>query len=189
MMQIPDNIADEELISYLKKPETSEAAFSLLMDRYTKPLYLVIRRIVLSHDDADDVLQNTFIKIWKNISSYRGDSKLMTWMYSIATNEALSHMRREKNARRLPLTTDSYDLAQTLIGDPSFDGDEVEAQLYAAIDQLPEKQKVTFQMRYFEELPYSDIAEVTGTSIGALKANYHHAVNKLQKFLGLDSKD
>lgn len=183
------DLSDEELLPYLTQPSTAEEAFGILVDRYSRPLYVVIRRIVFSHDNADDVLQNTLIKVWKNIAQFQGKSKLSTWMYSIATNEAISYIRQDNAARKFPITTDTYDLTQTLMSDPYFDGDEAEAELLCAIDKLPEKQKITFQMRYFEELSYSDIAEITGTSIGALKANYHHALNKLKQYLDVEDAD
>lgn len=185
-LHINPSLSDEELLPLLQDPHTNEAAFALLIDRYSRPLYSLVRRIVLNHDDTDDVLQNVFIKIWQGIALFRGDSKLSTWLYSIATNEALSFIRKEKVERKMPLATDEYDLARQLTSDPMFDGEEAEALLLAAIDQLPEKQKITFQLRYYEDLSYQEISEITGTSVGALKANYHHAVAKLQKFLGLD---
>lgn len=186
---IRPNIDDEALLDLLAQKEYREQAFEYLVDRYSQQLYAVIRRIVHRHEDADDVLQNTFIKVWKNINSFKGNSKLSTWMYTIATNEALTHLRREVPARKLPMTTEDYDLAETLVSDPYFDGDEVEAQFMAAIDQLPEKQKLTFELRYFQDLPYKEIAEITGTSEGALKANYHHAVKKLRVYLNIDETD
>lgn len=185
-LDIPLTISDDELVGMLISKEDSESAFEFLVDRYSQQLYAVIRRIVYNHDDADDVLQNTFIKIWKNIKTFKGNSKLSTWMYSIATNEALSFLRREKPERKLPMTTEEYDIAQTLISDPYFDGEAAEAQFLAAIAELPEKQRLTFELRYFEDLPYKEIAEITGTSEGALKANYHHAVKKLKKFMDIE---
>lgn len=184
-----DHLSDEDLLPYLIDPVTAEGAFAVLIDRYSRPLYLVIRRIVFSHESTDDVLQNTLIKIWKSIAQFQGRSKLSTWMYSIATNEAITYVRQDHIRRSFPITTENYDLTQTLVGDPYFDGDETEAALLGAIDKLPEKQKITFQMRYFEELSYSDISQITGTSIGALKANYHHALNKLKQYLGVEDLD
>ncbi|MDO4771063.1 RNA polymerase sigma factor [Porphyromonas sp.] len=180
-------MSDEELLLCLKDSMTSESAFSVLVDRYSRPLYVIIRRIVLSHENADDVLQNTLIKIWKNIPQFRGASKLSTWMYSIATNEAITYLRQEQKNKKRSIATENSDLTQSLASDPYFDGDRAEAAFLSAIDKLPEKQKITFQMRYFEELSYREIAEITGTSIGALKANYHHALNKLQQYLKIDS--
>lgn len=185
-MNIPRDIADEELLKLLITPETQEVAFSFLVDRYSPQLYAVIRRMVYRHEEADDVLQDTFVKVWRYIGTFKGESKLSTWLYSIATNEALSHLRKEKKMRRLPLTTEEYDLTQILMSDPYFDGDLAEAQLFKAIDQLPEKQKLTFELRYFQDLPYKEISEITGTSEGALKANYHHAVKKIKKEMGIE---
>lgn len=185
-MNIPRDIADEELLKLLTTPETQEAAFSFLVDRYSPQLYAVIRRIVYRHEETDDVLQDTFVKVWRHIGTFKGESKLSTWLYSIATNEALSHLRKEMKMRRLPLTTEEYDLTQILMSDPYFDGDLAEAQLFKAIDQLPEKQKLTFELRYFQDLPYKEISEITGTSEGALKANYHHAVKKIKKEMGIE---
>lgn len=185
-MNIPRDIADEELLKLLTTPEMQEAAFSFLVDRYSPQLYAVIRRMVYRHEETDDVLQDTFVKVWRHIGTFKGESKLSTWLYSIATNEALSHLRKEKKMRRLPLTTEEYDLTQILMSDPYFDGDLAEAQLFKAIDQLPEKQKLTFELRYFQDLPYKEISEITGTSEGALKANYHHAVKKIKKEMGIE---
>lgn len=187
-LDIPLAITDDELVKKLSDKKYREAAFAYLLDRYSEQLYAVIRRIVYRHEDADDVLQNTFIKVWKNIKTFKGNSKLSTWMYSIATNEALSFIRREKPERKLPMTTEDYDIAQTLMSDPYFDGDELEAQFLAAIAELPEKQRLTFELRYFEDLPYKEISEITGTSEGALKANYHHAVKKLKNYMNLDEE-
>lgn len=188
-MKIPSNISDERLIELLHSKKEREAAYEFLVDKYSQQLYAVIRRIVYRHEDADDVLQNTFIKVWRNIGSFKGQSKLSTWMYTIATNEALSHLRREKSNRKLPLSTDEYDLSEMLTSDPYFDGDEAEAKFMASIEKLPEKQKLTFELRYFQDLPYKEISEITGTSEGALKANYHHAVKKLRAYLGIDDTE
>lgn len=185
-MNIPHDISDEELLKLLTSKESQEAAFGFLVDRYSQQLYAVIRRIVYRHEEADDVLQDTFVKVWRHIGTFKGQSTLSTWLYSIATNEALSHIRKEKKMRRLPLATDEYDLTQMLMSDPYFDGDLAEAQFVTAIDQLPEKQKLTFELRYFQDLPYKEISEITGTSEGALKANYHHAVKRIKKLLGID---
>lgn len=188
-MKIPTDISDERLLELLQTEEHKEDAFSFLVSKYSQQLYAVIRRIVYRHEDTDDVLQNTFIKVWQNIALFKGQSKLSTWMYSIATNEALSHLRREKSSRKLPLTTEEYDLTEMLTSDPYFDGDEAEAKFMAAIQELPDKQKLTFELRYLQDLPYKEISEITGTSEGALKANYHHAIKKLRQFLGVDETE
>lgn len=183
--QIPADISDEDLIALASDPETREEAFRFLVAQYAPMLYTVIRRILVSHDDTDDALQNTLIKVWHNLSCFKSRSKLSTWMYTIALNEARSTLRRQRAERQLPIETDTYSIAETLTGDPYFDGDEAQAKLMEAIAQLPEKQRITFELRYFEELPYSEISEITGTSVGALKANYHHAMQKLFKYLGI----
>lgn len=183
MSTIPPDISDDELLILLKDSKSQNEAFAFLVSQYSPRLYHVIRRIVLFHEDADDVLQETFYKIWKNISKFRGQSRLGTWMHSIATNEALSHLRSEKYSRKIPLETSEYDLKEQLLGDDFFDGDAAEAALFAAIASLPEQQKLVFQYRYFDEMSYNEIAEITGTSIGGLKANYHHAQKKLKQYL------
>lgn len=186
MIEIPNNISDDELVILLKDKKTQDDAFEFLVRNYSGRLYNVIRRIVLFHEDADDVLQETFYKVWKNIGKFKGRSKLSTWMYSIATNEALSHLRSEKYDRKVPMETSEYDLTEILYGDPFFDGDKAQAALMAAIAKLPDQQKLVFQYRYFDEMPYKEISDITGTSVGALKANFHHAQKKLKSFLGID---
>lgn len=183
---IPPDIPDEELVALLKNKATAEQAFAFLVQQHSPRLYSAIRRMVYRHDDADDILQEAFIKVWKNIGSFRGDSKLSTWIYSIATNEALSYLRKEKRQHKLPIETDEYDLSALLKSEPYFNGDDLVIEFMSAIAKLPEKQKLTFELRYFDELPYSEISEITGTSVGALKANYHHAIKKLHRYLGVD---
>lgn len=136
--------------------------------------------MVLSHDDADDVLQNTFLKAWMALDTFRGDSKISTWLYRIATNEAISFL--EKNKRNISAEDTEANVTETLLGDPYFDGDETEAQLYEAVSQLPEKQRAVFNMKYFQEMKYEEMSQILGTSIGALKASYHHAVKKITDF-------
>ena len=184
-MKISPDISEEELVKLARQPETEEEAFRLIVDRYSPMLYAVIRRVLITHDDTNDALQNTLIKVWKNLGRFEGKSKLTTWMYTIALNEARSLLRRNRPERQLPMETDTYSLAETLTSDPYFDGDEAEIQLMEAIEKLPEKQRTTFELRYFEELPYAEISEITGTSVGALKANYHHATQKLYNYLGV----
>lgn len=188
-IEIPHNIPEEQLLNLLKSEEYSEQAFAFLIDKYAPQLYSTIRRIVYNHEETNDVLQNTLIKVWRNVAAFRGDSKLSTWMYSIATNEALTHLRRCKRANSVPLSTEEYNLADMLMGDPYFDGNRAEAEFLAALHQLPEKQRLTFEYRYFQDLPYKEISEITGTSEGALKANYHHAVTKLKKYLQIDDDE
>jgi RNA polymerase sigma factor (sigma-70 family) len=155
----------------------------LLVDAYQERLYWHIRRIVLNHDDADDVVQNTFVKIFQNIHGFKGESQLYSWMYRIATNEALNFIK--SHAKQSAISTQDYLMvkAEQLQSDVYFDGGELELQLQKALAQLPEKQRLVFQMKYFDDLKYEDISRILGTSVGALKANYHHAVAKIKDFL------
>lgn len=153
------------------------------MEQYKERLYWHVRRIVLDHDDADDVLQNTFIKVYKNIQGFKGDSKLYSWMYRIATNEALMFLKAK--ARKLGVQSEALmeNQARQLQADVFFDGDEIQYRLQEALAKLPEKQRLVFNMKYFEDLKYEEISEILDTSVGGLKASYHHAVKKLEAFL------
>lgn len=171
-----DNIAIKEL----KSSTTQEKAFKDLVEKYKERLYWHIRRIVLDHDDADDVLQNTFIKVYRNIQTFKEDSAIYTWMYRIATNEALSFL--QKRAKFYDNTSDELQqkMIENLKADAYFDGDEIQMKLQQAIATLPEKQRLVFNMKYFEELKYEDMSSILETSVGALKASYHHAVKKIE---------
>lgn len=179
-------IAEETLVKELKQIETQAKAFEVLITTYKERLYWHIRRIVLDHDDADDVLQNTFIKVYRNIDKFKGDSKLYSWMYRIGTNEALTFLKTK--SRKLGVGSDELleRKANTLEADVYFEGDTIQLKLQQAIAQLPEKQKLVFNMKYFEELKYEEISEILETSVGALKASYHLAVKKIEGFLAKD---
>src|SRR5690606_12695436 len=168
------------VIKELKSSTTQEKAFKNLVDKYKERLYWHIRRIVLDHDDTDDVLQNTFIKVYRNIQSFNEDSAIYTWMYRIATNEALSFL--QKRAKFYNASNDELQqkMMENLRADTYFDGDEIQMKLQQAIAILPDKQKLVFNMKYFEELKYEDMAAILDTSVGALKASYHHAVKKIE---------
>ncbi|MDB2456388.1 RNA polymerase sigma factor [Flavobacteriaceae bacterium] len=168
------------LINALQDPKTQEIGFKTLIKEYQQPLYWHIRKIVLDHEDADDVLQNTYIKIFKNIKNFRGDSKLYSWMYRIATNESLTFIKQK--SKKLGLSTNEYTEKQVnkLEADVYFEGDEIARKLQLAIAKLPEKQRLVFNLRYFDELKYDEISEILETSIGSLKASYHHAVKKIK---------
>lgn len=181
-----DEKYDEDILSKFAVESTKEQAFTTLVSRYQEKLYWHIRRIVVSHDDADDVLQNVFIKVWKNLAKFKGNSKLYTWLYRIATNESLTFLNKKKRRQSTPLETEDYDLGSNLRADPYFDGEEAEIKLQEAIDKLPEKQRIVFLMRYYEEMKYDDMSEALDTSVGALKASYHHAVKKIQKYIVTD---
>ena len=170
---------EEELVRSLQDLSTQRTAFARLVSLYSEPIYKQIRRMVLSHDDANDLLQNTFVKAWMNLDSFRGASKLSTWLYRIAINETLNFLQKEKNHLRLDADSD---IAEFLMSDDFFDGDELQAKLQEVIARLPEKQRLVFQMKYYQELKYEEISEILGTSVGALKASYHHAVKKIAEF-------
>jgi RNA polymerase sigma-70 factor (ECF subfamily) len=176
-------IAEETLVNELQHKATQEKAFEVLVNTYKERLYWHIRRIVLNHDDADDVLQNTFIKVYRNINGFKGDSKLFSWMYRIATNESLSFLKQK--SRKLGLNDGAYQdrLVESLAADVYFEGDAIQLQLQKAIATLPEKQKLVFNMKYFEELKYEEISEILDTSVGGLKASYHLAVKKIKVHL------
>lgn len=177
---------EKEFISLLQSPITRDSAFKKLVTLYKERLYWHIRKIVISHDDADDVLQNTFIKVYRSINNFKGDSKLFSWLYRIATNEAITQIN--KNAKRLQTTNESVQQTaiNNLASDIYFDGDDIQLKLQRAIAQLPEKQKLVFNMKYFDDLKYSEISEILETSEGALKASYHLAVKKIQAYLTSD---
>lgn len=173
-------IDEKALYKQLHDASTKEAAFTRLVREYQEPLYWQIRRMVVVHDDADDVLQNTFIKAWSAIDSFRGESRLQTWLFRIAINESLNYLNKKKQVLSLDQADGS--LADMLASDSYFDGDEVQRQFQTAINTLPEKQRLVFNLKYFDEMKYEDMSSLLGTSIGALKASYHHAVKKISAF-------
>ncbi|WP_396175706.1 RNA polymerase sigma factor [Flavobacterium sp.] len=172
-----------DFIQELLHPKTQEVAFKKLVKDYQRPLYNHIRTIVLNHDDTDDVLQNTFIKVFRNLSSFKGESKLFSWMYRIATNEALTFLQQK--SRRFNTTSEELLQKQTekMKADDYFDGDEIQFKLHQSISLLPEKQQLVFKMKYFQELKYEEMSEILDTSVGALKASYHHAVKKIENYM------
>lgn len=174
---------EKDFIQELLNPKTQELAFQKLLSVYKKPLYFHIRNIVLNHDDTDDVLQNTFVKVFQYLKNFKGESKLFSWMYRIATNEAITFINQK--AKRSKTTSEDLQtkMVDNLRADSYFDGNEVQIKLHKAIASLPEKQKLVFNMKYFEDLKYEEISEILGTSVGALKASYHHAVKKIENFM------
>lgn len=178
-----------KLIELLKEEKTAHKAFEALVDSYSEPLYWQIRRLVVSHTDADDLLQNVFLKVWKNIHNFRGDAKLSTWLHKIAINESLNFLHQERQKREI--TDDSGDdyLLTNIEADSYFDGEALDAALQKAIASLPEKQRLVFNMRYYDDMKYDEISEILGTSVGALKASYHHAVKKITSQLDLASPE
>lgn len=181
-----EKIDETELIKKLQHEDTQREAFSHLVKYYSEPLYWQIRKIVLGHDDANDVLQNTLIKIWSSIDSFRGESKLSTWIYRIAINESITYLNKLRSQNNIPLDDSDNFLITKLEGDSYFDGDEAQLNLQKAILTLPEKQRIVFNMRYFDEVKYEDMSEILNTSVGALKASYHLAVKKIEEFLSKD---
>jgi len=174
-------IDEQQLIAMLSDPSTQRKAFELVVRQYSEQLYWQVRRIVLTHEDANDVMQNVMLKAWTNLNTFRKDSKLSTWLYRIAVNESLEFIRRQKNATMVS-ADDASGIANTLLADDYFDGDETEAQLQEAIAKLPDVQRTVFNLRYYEEMKYSEISEILNTTEGALKASYHIAVKKIAEF-------
>jgi RNA polymerase sigma-70 factor (ECF subfamily) len=171
------------LVKQLQNSKTRDKAFHILIAQYKERLYWHIRKIVLVHDDADDVLQNTFVKIFKNIEKFNGQSKLYSWMYRIASNEAITFINKRAKEKKVDISDYHEQLASTLESDVYFSGDEIQIILQKAIATLPQKQQLVFNMKYFEELKYSQISEILETSVGALKASYFHAVKKIEKYI------
>jgi RNA polymerase sigma factor (sigma-70 family) len=171
---------DKDLISALKLEGKKDIAFQLLVKTYQQRLYWHIRKIVINHDDADDLMQNVFIKVWKNIDNFREDSSLFTWLFRIATNESLSFLQQKKRRNILSIDGVSDYLVETFESDAHFEGDELQKRLQIAVLQLPEKQRLVFNMKYYDEMKYEEIAVILKTSVGALKASYHHAVKKIE---------
>jgi RNA polymerase sigma factor (sigma-70 family) len=174
---------EKAFIEQLLDIKTQNDAFQILLREYQKPLYNHIRNIVLNHDDTDDVLQNTFVKVFQHLKNFKGESKLFSWMYRIATNEALTFLKQKATKQGLSSSELQNKAIDNLKSDVYFDGDEIQLQLQKAIATLPEKQQLVFKMKYFEELKYEEISEILGTSVGALKASYHHAVKKIEAFV------
>ena len=158
-------------------------AFNLLVRKYQKRVYALVRKMVIDHDDADDLTQDVFIKVWNNLDKFRADSQLFTWIYRIASNECLSFLRKKRSRFFLPIHDISHELENKLDDTPYFSGDEIAKKLQKALLKLPDKQRIVFNMKYFEEMSYAQMSEILGTSIGALKASYHHAVKKIEEQL------
>ncbi len=176
-------LSDDKILEWLQGGQYVERGFSALMEQYQERMYWHIRRIVTDHEDANDVLQNTFVKVFKNIGSFKAKSKLYTWLYRIATNEAITFMDKKRRKYASSIDDEEANLANKLEADPYFDGDEAQIKLQQALSRLPDKQKMVFNMRYFDNMSYKEISEVLGTSVGGLKASYHHAVKKIEEFV------
>jgi RNA polymerase sigma-70 factor, ECF subfamily len=178
-------VQDAQLLDLLRQADKKSENFSVLVDLYKKRIYGIVRKMVISHDDADDVVQETFVKVWQNLDNFKSESNLFTWIYRIATNESLQFLRKRKRlswgnsvlveALQNSLTSDAY-----------FDGDELQLKLQKAILQLPDKQRLVFNLKYYDDLTYDQISEITETTVGALKASYHHAVKKIEEYVQED---
>lgn len=171
---------EQEILAKLQDPSTRRRAFAEVVNQYSETLYWQIRRMVVDHEDANDVLQNTLVKAWTSIGSFRGEAKLSTWLFRIAYHESLTFLEHKK--QNISIDDISSEVSNQLESDPYFDGDETQAMLQAAIETLPAKQKAVFNMKYFEEKTYEEISAITGTSVGALKASYHIAIEKISHF-------
>lgn len=172
-------IDEKKLIEDLQNPATARQAFDTLMRTYGEQIYWQIRKMVVNHDDANDLLQKCFIKTWKNIHNFRGDARLSTWLYKIAVNESINFLNKERQRLGITESSDDSFLLQNLESDKYFDGDELQLRLQQAVAKLPEKQRLVFNMRYYDDMKYEEMSEILGTSVGALKASYHHAVKKI----------
>jgi len=175
--------SDSELIGIFKSGSNNHYAFNLLVKKYQQRVYFHVRRIVVDHDDANDIVQNTFIKAWKGLMNFREDSQFFTWIYRIATNESLSFLKKKRTRMFIPMINVERHLSEQMVSDPLFNANQLELRLQKAILTLPEKQRIVFNMRYYDEIKYEEMSEILGTSVGALKASYHHAVQKIQKYI------
>jgi RNA polymerase sigma-70 factor (ECF subfamily) len=176
-------LEDKELLIKLRNPETRNYGFNLLVRTYQQRIYWHIRKMVIDHDDADDVTQEVFIKIHRHIDGFREDAQLYTWIYRIATNECLSFLDRKKRRFFLPIGDVAGELSSKLDSSPHVSGEEIQLKLQKALLKLPDKQRLVFNMKYFDDMSYEEISKVTNTSVGALKASFHHAVKKIEEFL------
>lgn len=177
---------DFELVRQFKNERTRNYALHLIIKKYEQKVYWHIRKILIDHDDSDDALQTTFIKVWQNLANFREDSKLYTWIYRIATNEALALLKKKRTKFFLPIVDVEAELSSKIDDSSHYTGDDIERKLQKALLKLPEKQRLVFNMKYFDDMKYEDISEVLNTSVGALKASYHHAVKKIEKYLTTD---
>ena len=174
---------DTELLHQFRDPETKEKGFTSIIKKYQEKLYWHIRRMVITHDDTNDVLQNVFIRVWNGLGNYREDAKLYTWLYRIATNECLTYLDQQKRKSAISLSAVEDGLGNRVMADKYFDPNKLEWKLQLAIQKLPEKQRIVFNLRYYDEMPYEEMSRVLETSEGALKASYHHAVKKVEDYI------
>ena len=177
---------EEKVLEMLRHEDSQRQAFTMIVDRYKEQLYWQIRRMVLSHDDANDILQDTFVKAWTSINYFRGDAKLTTWLYRIAMNECLTFLNKQKAQSEVSIDDGDAGMAEKLDGDVYFNGEKAQQLLQEALLTLPVKQRMVFNMKYYQEMKYEEISDIFGTSVGALKASYFHAVKKIEKYIELN---
>lgn len=177
---------DDEILKLILVEESRDYGFNLLVRKYHEKIYWTVRRMVIDHEDTNDVIQQVFLKVWQSINSFREDSGLYTWIYRIAVNESLSFIKKKRTRLFIPFVDVERELSRSLEDDNYFAGDEIQMKLQKAILKLPEKQRLVFNMKYFDEMKYEDMSEILGTSVGALKSSYHIAVKKIEKFLTTD---
>lgn len=182
-MSSTNPVSDSELLMQFRNAGTKDKAYTAIIRKYQEKLYWHIRRMVVDHDDANDVLQNVFIRVWKGLENFREDSQLYTWLYRVATNECLSFLESQKKRTSISLSDVEDGLSNKIKADENFDGNKLEWKLQLAIQQLPEKQRIVFGLRYYDEMPYEEVSRVLETSEGALKASYHHAVKKIEDYI------
>jgi RNA polymerase sigma-70 factor (ECF subfamily) len=175
--------SDTELLVQFRNPVTKEKAFTAIIKKYQEKLYWHVRRMVIEHEDANDVLQNVFLRVWNGLENFREDSQLYTWLYRIATNECLTYIEQQKKRISVSLDEVETGLSNKIMADSHFDANRLEWKLQLAIQQLPEKQRIVFNLRYYDEMPYEEMSRVLETSEGALKASYHHAVKKIEDYI------
>lgn len=176
-------VEDTEILSKFQEEKTRNEAFNLLLKKYQQKIYWHVRRMVVNHDDSDDLVQEIFVKVWKNLLGFRNDAQLYTWMYRIATNECITFLNRKKLKNNVPFDDVSYELSESLTESSYFDGDKAQKKLQNAILTLPDKQRLVFNLKYYDELKYEEMSEVLGTSVGALKSSFHLAVKKIEAYL------
>jgi RNA polymerase sigma-70 factor (ECF subfamily) len=186
MPDTPDQVSDHMLVASFRDEKLKDAAFTKLVRKYQERLYWHIRRMVIEHEDTNDILQNVFIKVWKNLGEFREESNLYTWLYRIGTNEALTWMDQQKRKASVSLNDNEDLFSDKLTAQKDFDPNKIEWKLQQAILRLPEKQRIVFNLRYYDEMPYEEMSTVLATSVGALKASYHHAVKKVEQSLKED---
>lgn len=176
-------IHDSELLVQFRNPSTRENAFTAIIKKYQERLYWHIRRMLVDHEDTNDVLQNVFIRVWNGLDNFREDAQLYTWLYRIATNESLTFIEQQKKRASVPLDDVEGSISNKIKADKHFDPNKLEWKLQVAIQQLPEKQRIVFNLRYYDEMPYEEMSKILDTSEGALKASYHHAVKKIEDYI------